>query len=212
MPPLPPRSEANSAQTRRFISLSSGTSHLLALTSSGRSFALPLDLTANTYGQLGVRRVQLLSLHPSTVSSGALSVTLAPDPTINDPAPLPAPPANLDPLLRSSRTPAEPLGMEDRAISAPIVPVDNDSRQVTLHEDEQVQSELEKDIRFATVLHEIPSLRKVQIAELVAGQRHSLARLADGKVLGFGANGYGQLGEPSSPLECARSLSLNLGR
>lgn len=122
-----------------------------------------------------------------------MSVTMAPDPTINDPAPMPGPPAKLDPLLQSSRTP-EPMGMPDRAISAPIIPVDTD-HIVRIHADETVQAALEKDIRFATTLHEIPSLRQVKIAEVAAGHRHSLARLEDGKALGWGANGYGQLGQ-----------------
>lgn len=181
--------------------MSAGDHHLLALTSAGRSFALPLDLQANAFGQLGVRRVQLLSLHPSALSSGAVSTVLAPPSSINEPAPLPAPPAKLDPLLlpvKGGKAP-EPLGQPDRAISAPIIPIDNDNRSMSgtalLHEDGEVQSALERDIRFATVLHEIPSLKGVVIAELAAGARHSLARLADGRVLGWGANGYGQLGK-----------------
>lgn len=183
---------------RRIASVSAGTSHLLALTTKGRSFALPLSLSANSYGQLGARHVQLLSLHPTALSAGALSVTLAPAPTINDPAPLPPPPANLDPLLRSSNTPSapEPLGMPRGAISSPITPIDT-SHLVRIHDDNEVQSALEQDIRFATTLHEIPSLRGIRIAELAAGKKHSLARLEDGKVLGWGANGYGQLGQHS---------------
>lgn len=180
------------------MSLTAGTHHLLALTSAGRSFALPLDLQANAFGQLGVRRVQLLSVHPSALSSGAYSATLAPPPSINEPAPLPGPPAKLDPLLlpvKAGKTP-EPLGIPDRAVSAPIVPVDNDTYTIPkLHEDDEIQTALEQDIRFATILHEIPALRGVEIAELAAGARHSLARLKDGRVLGWGANGYGQLGQ-----------------
>lgn len=84
--------------------------------------------------------------------------------------------------------------MPRAAISSPIIPIDTDSI-VRIHHDNEVQSALERDIRFATTLHEIPSLRGVTIAELVAGKKHSLARLHDGKVLGWGANGYGQLGE-----------------
>lgn len=35
-------------------------------------------------------------------------------------------------------------------------------------------------------------------AQIVAGDRHTLARTAEGRVLGFGANNYGQLGLGSS--------------
>ncbi|KAK4053677.1 hypothetical protein OIV83_001333 [Microbotryomycetes sp. JL201] len=173
-----------------------GEAHLLALSSAGRTFAMPLDFSANSHGQLGVRRVQLLSLHPSTVSSGAVQTTLAPPADINDPQPIPMP-KKLDPLLLppSGKSP-EPLGQPQKAISAPVIPVDNDGPAdvASIAQDEQSQTALERDIRFCTVLHEIPALKGVKIAELAAGSRHSLARLEDGRVLGWGANGYGQLG------------------
>ncbi|KAK4048724.1 hypothetical protein OIO90_005717 [Microbotryomycetes sp. JL221] len=171
-----------------------GDNHLLALTSTGRTFALPLNMSANSYGQLGVRKVQLLSLHSSALSSGAVQTTLAPPSDINEPQPVPMP-KKLDPLLLppSGQSP-EPLGQPQKAISAPIIPVDNDGGPTSLAPDEETQTALERDIRFCTVLHEIPALKNVKIAEIAAGSRHSLARLEDGRVLGWGANGYGQLG------------------
>ncbi|SCZ95831.1 BZ3500_MvSof-1268-A1-R1_Chr8-1g09826 [Microbotryum saponariae] len=185
------------AKGEKFVSLSAGESHLLALTSTGRSFGLPLDLSANVFGQLGVRNVQLLSLHSTSVSSGAVRVKLNPDPTLNEVRrELPAPPTRIDPLLL-------PPGATELPViaSQPIAPVSRPRRtesDVRLHDDESTQQAMEKDIRFSTVLHELPALREIEIAELVAGARHSLARLSDGRVLGWGANGYGQLGLGSS--------------
>lgn len=43
----------------RFTSISAGRDHLVALTSQGRTFALPISLSANTYGQLGFRKFTL---------------------------------------------------------------------------------------------------------------------------------------------------------
>lgn len=40
----------------RFVSISAGDNHLLALTSGGRSFAHPINMKANTFGQLGFRK------------------------------------------------------------------------------------------------------------------------------------------------------------
>ncbi|KIO32474.1 hypothetical protein M407DRAFT_213529 [Tulasnella calospora MUT 4182] len=50
-----------------FVSISAGQSHLLALTSSGRSFASPISSSANSHGQLGLRKVNL----PSPASSNS---------------------------------------------------------------------------------------------------------------------------------------------
>ncbi|KAM0792159.1 hypothetical protein ACM66B_004856 [Microbotryomycetes sp. NB124-2] len=184
------------ASGEKLAQIVAGDAHLLALSSAGRTFALPLNLSANSHGQLGVRKAQLLSLHPSNVSSGAVQTTLAPPADINDPQPIPMP-KKLDPLLLppSGKSP-EPLGQPQKAISAPVIPIDNDGGAdvAALARDEQTQTALERDIRFCTVLHEIPALKGVKIAELAAGSRHSLARLEDGRVLGWGANGYGQLG------------------
>ncbi|KAJ1310324.1 hypothetical protein OPQ81_007063 [Rhizoctonia solani] len=43
----------------KFTSISAGCDHLIALTSHGRTFALPVSLSANTYGQLGFRKFTL---------------------------------------------------------------------------------------------------------------------------------------------------------
>ncbi|BGP37720.1 hypothetical protein JCM10449v2_001637 [Rhodotorula kratochvilovae] len=189
----------------KFTSLSAGASHLLALTSHGRSFALPLCLSANTYGQLGVRSVSLLAPpHPGSSPAGALTVRLEPDERPNeldwagqqqarqpkkiDPLLLPAiaPPTAADPSPKGSLVPSlgAPSSLKEPA-------------QVRLHADPAQHAALERSIHFCTTLHEIPALKGVEVAELVAGKKHSLARLggkAEGRVLGWGANNYGQLG------------------
>ena len=104
----------------------------------------------------------------------------------------------LDPLLlnsdgsRTSKSP-EPLAQPDRAISAPVI-IKDSHLPPKLHEDPVVHSAIENDIRFCTTLHQIPSLKNLKIEEIVCGDRHTLARTAEGRVLGWGANGYGQLG------------------
>lgn len=179
----------------RFTSISCGTDHVLAVTSKSRAFATPINLAANKYGQLGVRHVALLSLHASALSSGEQHVSLIPDLLLNDRTVLPPPPKRLDPLLLPHGASPPQLAPQlelDPVVAPRPVPV----RDIRLHEDEAQHTALENDIRFATTLHEIPALKDIPIAELVAGSRHSVARTTDGKVLGFGANDYGQLGMP----------------
>ncbi|KAF8682603.1 ERAP1-like C-terminal domain [Rhizoctonia solani] len=43
----------------KFTSISAGRDHLIALTSQGRTFSLPISISANTYGQLGFRKFTL---------------------------------------------------------------------------------------------------------------------------------------------------------
>ncbi|GAA5849030.1 hypothetical protein JCM3766R1_005431 [Sporobolomyces carnicolor] len=209
---LKPDSSLNKGE--KFISLSSGQSHLLALTSHGRSFAVPLNLSANEFGQLGVRNVQLLTpRHPRSSPVSPLSVRLEPDERVNDLArdKYPQPPKNLDPLLLNSTTTGPPGlvnpagagggGARNRSDSIPPLPAayQTTTETIVLHQDRQEHSRLERSIEFSTTLHEIPSLRSVFVSKLVAGRNHSLALLggtgvAQGRVLGFGAGAYGQLG------------------
>ncbi|GAA5840388.1 hypothetical protein JCM11251_006546 [Rhodosporidiobolus azoricus] len=186
-----------------FVSLSSGQSHLLALTSSGRAFALPLSLDGNRYGQLGVRAVSLLAPpHPGSSATGALSVRLEPDERLNETGRdrSPAPAKRIDPLLLPavpSATPFNPIVKDDRIPSPPAFLTSSNSANIQLHPSPAEHTAIERSPQFCTTLHEIPSLRGVEVAELVAGKNHSLARLAgrmEGRVLGWGANAYGQLG------------------
>jgi hypothetical protein len=45
--------------------------------------------------------------------------------------------------------------------------------------------------RFCDQLYEVPALKGVSIAQIVAGGRHSFVRTDSGRVLGWGANEYG---------------------
>lgn len=195
---------------RRFTSLSAGSSHLLALTNKGRSFAVPLCLSANSHGQLGVRSVTLLAPpHPSTSPVGGLSIRLEPDEHLNEMGweKLPPPPKKLDPLLLPAvapPTPAEPAPHMDHIPALPTPagatpPSEPEGPNgIRLHPDAAHHAALERSVHFCTTLYEIPALRGVEVAELVAGRQHSLARLGGrmhGRVLGWGCNSYGQLGE-----------------
>ncbi|KAK4698803.1 hypothetical protein P7C70_g7468, partial [Phenoliferia sp. Uapishka_3] len=186
------KSDVKLASGEKFVSISCGNDHLLAVTSAGRSFASPINLAANRYGQLGVRRVTLLSIHPSSVASGGQHVQLIPDAGLNERRNiLPPPPKRLDPLLlpMNNSVPVMAPQLELDPVVAPPPSFD-----IRLHEEEEQHTALENDIRFSTTLHEIPALQDLPIAELVAGSKHSVARTTDGRVLGFGSNDYGQLG------------------
>lgn len=52
----------------------------------------------------------------------------------------------------------------------------------------------ESDPRFATKLTEIPALSGIRIAQVAASDRSSFVRTPEGRVLGFGANDFGQIG------------------
>lgn len=49
-------------------------------------------------------------------------------------------------------------------------------------------------VRFCPFVYEIPVLRGVDLSQIAAGARSSFARTPSGRVLGWGANEYGQLG------------------
>ncbi|TXT14552.1 uncharacterized protein COLE_00745 [Cutaneotrichosporon oleaginosum] len=52
----------------------------------------------------------------------------------------------------------------------------------------------ESDPRFATTLTQIPALAGIKIDQVAASERSSFVRTDEGRVLGFGANDYGQIG------------------
>ncbi|PBK96705.1 RCC1/BLIP-II protein [Armillaria gallica] len=49
-------------------------------------------------------------------------------------------------------------------------------------------------IRFCPTIYEIPSLQGVPVSQVAAGGRNSFIRTTTGRVLGWGANEYGQIG------------------
>ncbi|GAA5911612.1 uncharacterized protein JCM6883_002422 [Sporobolomyces salmoneus] len=192
----------------KFVSLSAGASHLLALTSHGRSFSLPLSLSANTFGQLGVRTVHLLTpRHPASAPTGwGLTVRLEPDERLNevgrDKDRRIQPPKNLDPLLLNSATPPSRANPQPPSPTIPSLPSaysqeEKERQPLVLHSSPSEHSLLERSIDFSTTLHEIPPLKGLFVKSLKAGRNHSLVLLGgkqDGRVLGFGAGNYGQLG------------------
>ena len=71
----------------RFVAISAGSDHLLALTSSGRTFAHPISKLANSHGQLGFRKFDVPAQSSDAApikSSSRLPVELTPN-AITDP-------------------------------------------------------------------------------------------------------------------------------
>jgi alpha-tubulin suppressor-like RCC1 family protein len=62
---------------KRFVAISAGSDHLLALTSSGRTFAHPISKMANSHGQLGFRKFDIPA--QSSDSTSRLPVELTPE-------------------------------------------------------------------------------------------------------------------------------------
>lgn len=72
----------------RFVSISAGKNHLLALTSKGRVFGHPINKEANHYGQLGLRKFSIPDASAAvTKKESHLDVELTPkslaDPYMN---------------------------------------------------------------------------------------------------------------------------------
>jgi hypothetical protein len=153
----------------RVVQLAAGTHHLLALTSTGRTLAHPLDARANVHGQLGVRAVSL----PAPGASGRAAIELAPAPG----------------RIRGIRAPAPTWGElaaqaeRSRGGAAPAEPVPSAPAQLSEAE--------RRDIRWCDRLFEVPALRGIPVAQVAAGGRSSLARTEDGRVLAWGGNEYG---------------------
>lgn len=155
----------------RFQSIAAGKDHLLALTSSGRTFSLPLSLNANSHGQLGVRTVDLTSPTSGTVTQ------------------------NLDPVGESDpfsqSTPFKRIAKDDEG-QLVFVPIRNDAIPPRPRSSPQPSSPVleETSPRFSTTLKEIPSLQGIPVAQIAAGGRTSFARVG-GRVLAWGANEHG---------------------
>lgn len=62
------------AYREKFTSISAGSAHLLALTSSGRVFAHPISLLANACGQLGFRKVDVPGPDPKQAARVELTL------------------------------------------------------------------------------------------------------------------------------------------
>ncbi|KAI0080581.1 RCC1/BLIP-II [Panus rudis PR-1116 ss-1] len=148
----------------KFVSIAAGNDHLLALTSSGRTFAHPVNLNANAYGQLGLRKFDIPDPNSTAHPPGhaRLPIELTPK-------------AIADPYAKSTPAIRRRSDSESSAAS-----------DVTTFDD--------KSIRFSDKLFEIPALQGIKIDKIAAGARTSFVKTEDGRVLGWGANEYGQIG------------------
>jgi hypothetical protein len=137
---------------------------LIALTSTGRTFAHAASRSANTHGQLGFRKFDLPD--PSS------SKTTTRVPTSLTPLAVSKPYANTS---RLSRRPSG--GDASAAGSEAVVDTTNDDGG--------------KNIRWSDGLFEVPALRDVSVAGIAAGARSSYVRTKEGRVLSWGANDHG---------------------
>ncbi|OCH95595.1 RCC1/BLIP-II protein [Obba rivulosa] len=150
----------------KFVAIAAGSDHLLALTSSGRTFAHAASLNANSYGQLGFRKLDI----PTPATSDASSRTS---------------------LELTPKAIADPYSQSTPAIRrrAPEAEKHEGSGKID-----------DSSIRFSDKLFEVPALKGIQIDQIAAGSRSSFAKTPSGRVLGWGANEYGQLGLGSTTL------------
>ncbi|THH13845.1 hypothetical protein EW146_g6425 [Bondarzewia mesenterica] len=154
----------------KFVSIAAGRDHLLALTSSGRTFAHPITKSANTHGQLGFRKFDIPNPYVAVhTPSSRIHVELTPK-------------AVTDPLGQGSRFSRLSL------LSSPP------SNSNSPHTSEDLAGVDDKNIRFCDRLFEIPSMKSVKVNQIAAGGRSSYVRTDTGRVLGWGANEHGQIG------------------
>ncbi|KAH7926621.1 RCC1/BLIP-II [Leucogyrophana mollusca] len=149
----------------KFVSISAGRDHLLALTSTGRTFSHPINKNANSHGQLGYRKFDIPAPPSSTLitSPPRLAVELLPKSIV-------------DPFAKAS-----PFS---RAAVPTVAPTVSDN----------LQSINDQHIRFSDSFIEIPSLKGINVTQVAAGNRSSYVNTDVGRVLGWGANEFGQIG------------------
>ncbi|KAH9946265.1 RCC1/BLIP-II [Epithele typhae] len=156
----------------RFVQISAGTDHLLAVTSDGRTFAHPITLNANAYGQLGFRKCDVPASAGPHVQNAQTRERVALELT---------PKSIADPYAKSSSG-IRPANSASR-LSAAVVGKEAADAGVT-----------DASIRWSDKLFEIPALKGVKVDRAVAGARTSFVKTSNGQVLGWGANEYGQMG------------------
>jgi len=155
----------------KFISIAAGSDHLLALTSSGRTFAHPFTLGSNSHGQLGFDKFDVPK-RPSGEQS-----------------------------QRPHGHTRIPVELTPKAIADPYAKSSPAIRRVTSSTQEQSEASGnsasewdDRDIRSSDRLFEVPALRGVQVDQIAAGSRNSFVKTKSGRVLGWGANEFGQIG------------------
>ncbi|KAG0705053.1 regulator of chromosome condensation 1/beta-lactamase-inhibitor protein II [Suillus ampliporus] len=148
-----------------FVSISAGRNHLLALTSAGRTFTHPMNKNANTHGQLGLRKFDIPAPPSSTDTVSPPRVSVELVPR-----------AVADPFTTASPFSRTPVSSVPPATSTNIDGMDD------------------QHIRFSDSLFEIPSLKGIKVSQIAAGGRSSFVTTDSGRVLGWGANEFGQIG------------------
>ena len=148
----------------RITSIAAGRGHLLALTSSGRTFMHPITKNANSHGQLGFRKFD--TPDPSATSASRLQVELTPR-------------AVADPYARSSRY-ARESSSPSATVAGGLLPVSGNLVDVD-----------DTNLKFSDRFFEVPALRGVKVVQIAACARSSFVRTDTGRVLGWGANDYG---------------------
>ncbi len=151
----------------RITSIATGRDHLLALTSSGRTFIHPITKNANSHGQLGFRKFD--TPDPSSATSASrLDVELTPR-------------AAADPYARSTRYARESLpSSASGTAGGGLPPVSGNLVDVD-----------DTNLKFSDRFFEVPALRGVKVVQIAACARSSFVRTDTGRVLGWGANDYG---------------------
>ncbi|KAG1891351.1 regulator of chromosome condensation 1/beta-lactamase-inhibitor protein II [Suillus subluteus] len=95
---------------------------------------------------------------------------------------IPTPPSFAD-IVSPSRIPVE---LVPRAVADPFAKASPFSRSAT--------SSMTRHIRFSDALFEIPSLQGIKVSQIAAEDRTSFVITDSGRVLGWGANEFGQIG------------------
>ncbi|KAF4615364.1 hypothetical protein D9613_003265 [Agrocybe pediades] len=161
----------NLAWRESFTSISAGNHHLLALTSKGRVFAHPIDKKANNYGQLGFSKFALPDpMAAVTKRESHLHVELVP------------------------KSLADPYQKTSSAMRMNVSVTTSAQDHLKAADKDNLAAINDQTIRFCPFLYEVPILKGIDVVEIAAGGRSSFARTKSGRVLGWGANEFGQLG------------------
>ncbi|KAI0797823.1 RCC1/BLIP-II [Abortiporus biennis] len=149
----------------KFVKISAGNDHLLALTSSGRTFAHPINLHANSHGQLGFRKFDIPD-HSTPLNHSRRTIELIPK-FVKDPY------AKSTPAIRK------------------VSSSESSESTISTQQDDKLD---DSNIHFSDKLFEVPALKEVKADSIVTGSRSSFVKTPNGKVLGWGANEFGQIG------------------
>ncbi|UZJ56549.1 hypothetical protein CBS101457_005869 [Exobasidium rhododendri] len=187
---LRPISSAKLTRGEHISDIKAGSHHLLALSSKGRTFSTPIDTDGNAYGQLGTRRIVLGTKKElvEIIMDARMLTEVEVRPAFHQTQVLPA--WALPPGFESSSKTDKPVtGPENRGIYV----------RSRLNADDSSVEKYEviapaANIRYCTTLHEIPTLKGLQVDQIATGSDHSIARTSAGKVLGWGRQTHGQTG------------------